>query len=147
MIKGEPAFQPGDNEPSSVDKPQPTEHSGQKDIPEVYVVRHECRVYRGRMTLDVYIQNNSREHIFLDDINLFGRIKEIQRDLNPGEKREFQIYNGPALVGAFNDRAWLRYRNQSNDYFSTHHDLDAQTQPDGSQWIKRFDYIPPVKDI
>lgn len=149
MVKGEPAFQSKQNSANSL-KPaaDATEANSQvKLVPQVEIVRENCRIDGQRMVCDVEIQNTSNQPVHLDDIRIFNVKRELQRGLGPGERREFQIYNGPVVTGSFINDCYLLFRDESGDYFQSIHDVDCEEQPDGSQLIKRIRLIPPVKDV
>lgn len=147
LATGETVFQQKDNNHNQ-GKPRGQEVAPTpKTIPQVSIVREDCRINGNRMTCYVHILNNSQQTIYLDDILLLGVKRELQAQLDPGERREFQVYNSRPIKGSFINDCYLLFRNQAGDYFQSVHDVDCDEQPDGSQLIKRIRFIPPVKDV
>ena len=147
MSKGEPVYQQSDSAtsgPVESPKPQPL---GSKIIPQAMITRSECRINNQHMNCSAEISNNSQQVIFLDEIHIFGVKHELQRELKPGEERELEIYDGPAITGRFINECYLLYRNSQGDYFKSHHDADCQQDQNGQQRLTRIRFLPPVEDV
>lgn len=148
MAKGEKAFQAKDN--AKAPDRTPTEEPAAattKAVPEVSIVREDCRLDGTRMTCYVHIQNHSPQSVHLDDITIFGQKHELQAQLDPGERREFLIYNTDAVKGNYVNDCYLLFRDENGDYFQSIHNVECEQQPDGVQLVKRIRFVPPVKDV
>ena len=147
MVKGEPVYQSDDPAAAPTNGPSTKKPYQPKAVPQVMVTRSECRINQQRMNCSAEIENRSEQSIFLDEIHIFGVKHELQRELRPGEDRELEIYDGPTLKGRFINECYLLYRDQSGDYFRSHHDVDCEQRSDGTQQVKRIRFLPPVEDV
>ena len=143
MAKGEPVFQQSDAD-STVISDQP---DVSQSVPEAVIVREDCYLDGNTMTCEADIQNLSDQTLFVDEVIIFGRKTELQRQLRPGERREFRIYDGPAISGNYINDCYVLYRDETGDYFRSNHDVDCEEQADGHQFVKRIRFVPPVKDV
>lgn len=147
MLSGEPVFQPDDQQATSKPTERPSRIDG-KDVPEVFIdQRYDCSFNGNIMTCDAFILNNSKQIVFLDEIHMFGKKMELQRQLEPGERREFQIYNGPKIYGNYIQDCKILYRGSDGDYFASLHDIDCKPGADGAQRLSRIRFLPPIKDV
>lgn len=124
------------------------EQQGPKLIPEVTIQRVECRNNGANMEVDVYIKNTSTTNVMLDKIMLFGDSRALNYMLNPGEEREFPVYNGPRLNNRNYTNCELQYRDEATgDYFSSVHNVEFEQESDNTYVVRRIRFVPPVKDI
>ncbi|HXH04801.1 MAG TPA: hypothetical protein VNI82_00020 [Candidatus Nitrosotenuis sp.] len=154
MVKGEPVFQPSDEggENANVIRTTPTAkpHSNRTDgkiVPIVKITNIECNIHGASMELDANIENHSTETVFLDKILILNRKWELDRDIKPGEEREFSVYEGPRPQNTQLTRCELHYRNSVGDYFSAIHFVEFRQLQDGMYVVSEIRFLPPVKDI
>lgn len=145
LATGEKAFQAQDN--TNTMKPRSKEPQSAKSIPQVNIVREDCRINGGHMSCHAHVMNDSQQAVYLDDIHLLGAKRELQTQLDPGERREFLVYDGSTVKGSYINDCYLLFRDETGDYFQSIHDVDCEEQTDGSQLIKRIRFLPPVKDV
>lgn len=162
MISGQPVFDENSQQkaPTSQDSGQtpPQERvthgarfdaSGRKVIAEAEVTRVETHERGSNIELWGHIKNTSAYPVFLDKINLLGRLTELDYELRPGEEREYRLYNGPAPKHDSYRNAELYYRDQaSNDYFLAYHQIHYGGNSDGKTYdVLDLRLIRPIKDI
>lgn len=127
---------------------RPTEHAGPKQIPQLHCGRIECHMNNGRCDLYVDVHNKSQQIVFIDDVNIFGVHRELQRQLKPGEAHQELLYSGQLLMHQPNDYALFRYRNQADgDYFQSKFQTRSEKEADGTYRITELRPAGLVKDI
>lgn len=165
LIVGEPVFREGEDttgvthksdqrleaqqaaqEPVVADA---VERPGTKIIPEVVIENVEYRNNGDDMDVDVDIQNNSQQEVFVDKISILGTTRSIGLVLRPGEQREVAVYSGDRPNHRNYTNCELQYRDQATgDYFSSMHLVEYEQEPaDKTYVIRRIRFLPPVKDI
>lgn len=174
LAKGEPVFQPGDddwNEKSSykdTDGSEPyaqpegsdataditndgrgalRDSRGQKLYPQVVVDKVNCHLSGNYMDCYFGLQNNARTPIELDKITILGTTRELDCPLQPGEQRDFQVYNGVCPTNNYANKCQIYYKDPAGDYFMSEHLIDFEQNPDKSYYIYRVRFIGPVRDV
>ncbi|HET6622545.1 MAG TPA: hypothetical protein VFG56_01275 [Candidatus Saccharimonadales bacterium] len=161
LIAGKPAFEVPNNTRQTdrtdvapapvngrIDHGRRLDSSGRKIIPEAQLVRSEYHVSGEHLQVSAFIRNNSRVQIEIDKVNIFGRLYQVNRWLNPGEEHETVVYRGPHLKSDAYKMGELYYKDcQSGDYFCALHQVDYRREPDGSFLPHGFHLIHPIKDI
>lgn len=156
MVQGKPVFTPDDvgaggersDNKASTTPYIPPDPNTPKEPPKVVIERIEYRSDDDdHMELDFIIQNNSDQEVFLDRVRLLGTKFELDRQLKPGEEKEFTVYRGPRPNNNNYDKCAVEYRDTTGNYFSAHHILEFDDQPDGTYIVNDARFIPPVQDI
>lgn len=133
---------------SNVDQNQPIEHAGPKQIPQIYCGRVECLIKSGRCDLYIDVHNQSPQLVLIDDVNIFGVHRELQRQLRPGESHQELLYSGPLLTNEPRGYAVFRYRKQEDgDYFQSRFQIRFRRDQDGTYRITELLPAGPVRDI
>jgi hypothetical protein len=177
LIKGEPVFQPGDqqgsNKPANLPPPnggqpmqQDTAHHaasenlpaaaapahsvpnmGPKVLPLVAVQRIEPHINGEHVEYYFALENHSEERVELDKIRILNVQRELDNFLNPREEKEFLVYSGPRPRNSAYNQAEIFYKNAHGDYFKSTHFVEFDHQPDNSYTIARVRFMPPVRDV
>lgn len=153
VLQGKPIFEtPPSNDQHGSGTTQPemstvSASSGSKNIPTVIVERSEYHNNGPHIRVSVHIKNHSSAAIELDKMRLLGSSAELDTHLRPGESREFTVYQGNRPNNRNYDDAYLVYKDETGDYFETHHTVDFQQENDNTYSPVRFRYVGQVKDI
>lgn len=151
LVQGKPVFDVADAprqplqqaQPQTPPAPPPT---GPKRPPQVCVERVECRENGLNMEVDCIIQNYSQGAVTLDRIELLHKTVSLNNYLRAGEEREYRVYAGLRPHDTYADECRLYYRNESGDYFCSHHTVTFQQQPDKSYAIDYIRFVD-VQDV
>jgi hypothetical protein len=162
MIIGEPVYKPGETadtpiyqhqdeikaEKQATDASFDPEHADKLNPPEAVVERFECYVHDEKhMEVNLHIRNQSKDLLWMDKVMLFGKRYDLDRELDPGETREFMVYNGPMLESKYYTTAELHYRSPHGDYFSAHHNIEFEEKENNKYIPHRIRFYGPVRDI
>jgi len=152
LFKGEPVFNPEDEGKIVQQAGDPTESSptapvGPKVLPQVMITRWPNVAQGNGLHCELIIRNFSRGGITLQKIEMLGFVDELGRQLDAGEEYEyvFDLPNRPRDTHL--DECKLYFRNDGGDYFCTWHQIEFEKQADGSFILKRFRFLPPVRDV
>jgi hypothetical protein len=121
--------------------------SGPKVVPTVFIERSDYHNNGQNMRIEAHIKNNSTQEVELTRINLMGTHRDISTQLKPGESREVFVYDGVRPKNYNYKDAYLQFRDESGDYFESHHTVQYQPNSDGTYYISAFHFVGPVKDI
>jgi hypothetical protein len=151
LLQGKPIFEvpPESNvkKDALVEQSQANTQSGPKVIPTVYIERSEYHNNGSHMQVMATIRNHSAQEIELNTITILGVSRNLNLLLRPGENRECTIYEGERPHNHTYDNAYLRYKDQTGDYFETHHTVEFRQELDGTYHVYQMRYAGPVKDI
>ncbi len=144
-----PVYRKEEEQPDDQQQPAVVQErtAGPKIIPEAIIERIECRIDGSQMTCDFTIKNISKVMVELDKIRLLGTMKELDRQLQPGETREFPVYSGTVMRNNYETRLELHYKDQNGDYFCAIHNIEFEKQPDNTYIVHRVRFVPPVRDV
>lgn len=165
MLVGEPVFKPGEHNDEPIyqhkDEAQAEaqatvanyDHSQavvdeKANPPQAVIERFECYVHDEKhMEINLHIRNLSHELLWMDKVLLFGKHFDLDRELDPGEVREFMVYNGPMMDNKYYTDAEVQYRTPTGDYFSAMHNVEYQEKENSRYIPHRMRSYGPVKDI
>lgn len=151
FLQGKPIFQT----PESSEPLQPSENTentqmtanGPKVVPTVFIERSDCHNNGQNMRIEAHIKNNSTQEVEVVRVNLMGTHRDINTRLKPGESRELFVYDGARPKGYNYKDAYLQFKDESGDYFESHHAVEFRPNSDGTYYISAFNFVGPVKDI
>jgi hypothetical protein len=174
LIKGEPVFDPNDQNKGWNDKngdpsqpipgAEPTEGQqplpAQPQAPRTTVVKGQAstfpvvfvrrtRAHSNGSNMDVYcsIRNNSKGPVEVEEINLAGRSRRMGGYLRAGEEREWLCYSGPRLKSEAYKEASLNYKDELGDYFQSIYDVEYQLESDKTYSVEELHLRLPIRDI
>lgn len=163
LVKGEPVFQPGDADDGYRDqsgkrydmmgdkksaKANVNRDSSQKVLPQVVVDNVDCNLSGENMDCYFSIQNNSPVRVEVDKIVILGITRELDNYLDPGQEREFLVFSGERPSNNYANKCQIYFKNVADgDYFMTEHVLDLRKEQDGTYYIHRVTFVPPVRDV
>ncbi len=159
IIAGKPVFTPEDEVAKQgmspmqqaaqpIAPPDLQQEPTSKEIPELHCGRIECQINSGRCDLYVDILNHSHQQVFVNDVQLMGTHRQLQRMLAPGQAHQELLYSGPILMQHPDGYVTLRYRVQeTNDYFRSQYKIRANQESDGHFRITELLPGAPIKDL
>ena len=151
FLQGKPIFQT----PESTEPLQPSENTentqmtanGPKVVPTVFIERSDCHNNGQNMRIEAHIKNSSTQEVEVVRVNLMGTHHDINTRLKPGESRELFVYDGSRPKDYNYKDAYLQFKDESGDYFESHHTVEFRSNSDGTYYISAFNFVGPVKDI
>ena len=142
IILGKPVFEAGPQKPGT---PSPQSMpKGPKVIPHMYVERTNCHTAGEEMRVEVVIQNYSQQELWLDRIEMLGRVTRLNnKQISPGEEDELTAYEGHRPRHSNDTQLLLHYKDVSGDYFCSMHNVEYQQLPDSTYMVRtaRFMHI------
>jgi hypothetical protein len=137
------------NEPSAIAPQEPTLNKGDRHtFPVVQVEDVKSHINGDHLQVYGEIKNEWSEAIVLDKIRLMNMVRELDYDLQPGQEREFLLYDGPRPTQQFYE-AQLDYKTKNEgDYFQAIHDVGFEY--DGNSKTYSVDELRlrrPIRDI
>ncbi len=123
------------------------QHTGPKVLPRVEIEKINCNLNGDRMDCYFAIQNNSTVRVEVDKITILGTTRELDNFLNPGEEREFLVFSGKRPANNYANKCELYYKDPTGDYFMSQHSIDFEREHDGTYYIYRVTFNPPVRDV
>ncbi len=158
VLAGKPVYTPQDEaaKQNSAQVEQPVQpgaapvapDSQSKEIPQLHCGRIESQSTAGRCNLYVDVMNQSHEMILLDNVQLLGMQRGLERQLRPGESHQVLLYSGPTLMNEPSGYAIFRYRIQADhDYFRAQFHMHFVHESDGSYRITELRTAGHIKDL
>jgi hypothetical protein len=152
FMQGKPIFQASENNDTSQHSNTTTEDtqmtaSGPKVVPTVFIERSDYHNSGQNMRIEAYIKNSSTQEVEVSRINLMGTHRDININLRAGESREVFVYDGARPKDYNYKNAYLQFKDESGDYFESHHTVEFRSNQDGTYYISAFNFVGPVKDI
>jgi hypothetical protein len=150
IMQGKPVFEfqnQASNKSQNSNQLSEASQNGPKTIPVVRVERVELHTDGSHMRVIAAIQNDSAGMVMLDKIRLLGTHKELDRELRPGESREFTVFDGQRPNNRNYDDAELYFRDTNGDYFLAKHVVIFRQESDNTYSVYDIRFTGPVKDV
>lgn len=144
MIQGKPVFEAGDQQNLTLNTPQKV--SSPKVVPKVCIIRTECKENNGQMELTVHIKNESQVEVHADNIRIFDKVMQLDRNINPGQTSDFIVYSGPIMHDDNRNKCELKYRKTDGDYFAMQHTVEYGFAQN-AYVVNSIRPVGPVNDI
>ncbi len=142
MMSGKPIYDPNDPDiqnaqssenfdaidagQQSVNAAQPLPQIRKGDestFPVLQVRRIDNRFNGDNVQIYLRIYNASRMQLWLHSIHIFGTEQRFNDDLQPGEERQYPVYNGHHMKDKHDHNAKIKYRTMDGDYFEIEYEL------------------------
>jgi hypothetical protein len=150
LVSGKPPFEVSkQSNQGGVINQQGSEQTmpGPKVVPEVRIERTTSHLTGANMQITCIIQNNAQMPIELDKIELLSASYELNTLLQPGQERQFNVYNGSRPNNMNYRTAELYYKNQQGDYFCANHNIEYQQEPDNTYTVVEMKLMYPIRDV
>ncbi len=144
LLQGRPAFVADNQQAKSSTEPESV--VGERVVPKVCIIRNDCRVNDGQMELTVHIKNESTVEVYVDNIRIFDKVIEIDRNIKPGVTSDFVVYKGPVMQDENRNKCELKYRNMHGEFFVMQHLVEYNYQHD-TYIVSNVRPVGPVNDI
>lgn len=155
FVQGKPIFEvPQDNQNSPQQQQdgqsplaEQAPSSAPKTIPKVMIEQSEYNNSGSHTRVTARIKNQSEGLVDLDKIRLLGKSIDLNTQLQPGESREVNIYEGNRPDHDNYDDAYLVYKDEAGDYFESYHTVEFRQENDGTYNVYQIRQSGPVKDV
>jgi hypothetical protein len=144
LLQGKPAFVADEQKTQATDSP--AQAPAEKVVPRVCIIRSDCKIANGHMELTAHIKNESSVDVFLDNIRIFDKVVEIDRNIKPAQTNDFVVYKGPVMKDENRNKCELKYRNNDGNFFVMHHLVGYNYQHD-TYVVSNIRSVGPVNNI
>jgi len=122
--------------------------NGNKQIPVAQVIHTKYTLSGDKIEVWSTIRNQSDRALELDKIMMLGVRHDLRYPLQPGQQREFSVFNGPHPTHDNYKKAELYYKDSlAGDYFRADHLVEYKYETDKTYSPNELKLLLPIYDV